>query len=132
MGQFVDDVRNAGGTPILMTPLTRRAFSGDPPRVVENLADQRNATISLALSLRSRWIDLNKASTDYCNAIGPAASWVYNLQDVANDTTHLDDWGSVVFGRLVSDLMVKKYKDIRFWTTPNATLTYELQHGIPA
>ena len=132
-------MRSAGGTPILVTPLTRRGFSGDPPRVVENLADQRNATIAVAQSLKSRWIDLNNASTNYCNAIGPAASWVYNLEDGGNvtqlngtDQTHLNAKGSVVFGRMVSDLMVEKYEDIKFWTRPNATLTYELEHGIPA
>ena len=115
-----------------MTPLTRRQFTGDPPRIVENLADQRNATITVAETKHSRWIDLNKASTDYCNAIGPAASWKYNLDDTANDTTHLDDYGSVVFGRMVSDLLVTNYADIRYWTKPNATLTYELDHGIAA
>ncbi|KAK5137880.1 hypothetical protein LTR08_006649 [Meristemomyces frigidus] len=132
LAQFVTDVRTAGGQPILVTPLTRRAFSGNPPRIVENLADQRNATIAVAQSLHSRYVDLNLASTNYCNAIGPAASWVYNLNDTANDTTHLNDYGSVVFGRIVSDLMVEKYDDIKFWTKPNATLTYELDHGIPA
>ena len=134
LGEFVDEVRTAGATPILVTPLTRRAFnfSVDPPRIIESLADQRNATIAVAKSLQSRWIDLNKASEDYCNAIGPAASWVYNLNDTANDTTHLNDWGSVVFGRIVSDLLVDKYGDIAYWTKPNRTLTWEVEHGIPA
>jgi len=115
-----------------VTPLTRRQFSGNPPRIIENLADQRNATIEVAESLHSRWIDLNKASEDYCNAIGPVASWKYNLDDTANDTTHLNDWGSVVFGRIVSDLMVAKYDDIRYWTKPNRTLTLEIENGTPA
>ena len=110
LGQFVKEVRTAGGQPILVTPLTRRAFSGNPPRIVESLANERNATIAVALSLHSRWIDLNIASENYCNAIGLAASWVYNLNDTANDITHLNDYGSVVFGRLVSDLMVEKYE----------------------
>lgn len=126
------DVRAVHGTPILVTPLTRRQFEGSPPRIIENLADQRNATIAVAESLHSRWIDLNKASEDYCNAIGPEASWKYNLDDTANDTTHLNDWGSVVFGRIVSDLLVEKYEDIARWTRPNATLTIEIERGIPA
>jgi len=91
-----------------------------------------NATIAVAQSLESRWIDLNNASTVYCNAIGPAASWKYNLNDTADDTTHLNDYGSVVFGRMVSDLMVDKYDDILFWTVSNTTLTNEIEHGIPA
>ena len=126
------DVRAVHGTPILVTPLTRRQFSGSPPRIIENLADQRDATIAVAESLRSRWIDLNKASEDYCNAIGPEASWKYNLDDTANDTTHLNDHGSVVFGRLVSDLLVEKYEDIAYWTRPNGTLTSEIERGVSA
>lgn len=84
----------------------------------------------MAESLGSRWIDLNRASTDYVNAIGPEASWRYNY--LPDDRTHLNDWGSVVFGRLVSDLLVEKYKDIAAWTKPNATLTAALENGVPA
>lgn len=130
LGQFVDDVRQAGAIPILVTPLTRRSFTGSPPRIVESLADQRNATIGVALQRNSRWIDLNAASEKYCNAIGPTASWTYNLNP--DDHTHLNDWGSVVFGRLVSDLLIAKYDDIGEWTVPNKTLSRELKEGLPA
>lgn len=84
----------------------------------------------MADSLGSRFIDLNRASTDYVNAIGPNASWAYNY--LPDDRTHLNDWGSVVFGRLVSDLLVEKYDDIAVWTKPNATLSEALREGIPA
>jgi len=40
--------------------------------------------------------------------------------------------GSVVFGRLVSDLLVAKYQDIAAVTKPNATLSAELADGVPA
>ena len=124
------DVRSAQGTPILVTPLTRRQFSGTPPLIVENLASERNATIAVAKSLGARWIDLNGASEAYCNEIGPEASWAYNLAE--DDKTHLNHWGSVVFGRIVSDLLVEKYRDIAAWSKPNTTLTEEIKQGIPA
>jgi len=130
LAQFVQDVLSLNGTPILVTPLTRRNFAGSPPRIIEDLAPQRNATIAVAQSLGSRWIDLNKASTDYCNAIGMADSWTYNLNDTLDDTTHLNDHGSVVFGRIVSDLMVEKYGDIGRWTLPNRTLSFDVENGI--
>lgn len=38
----------------------------------------------------------------------------------------------MVFGRLVSDLLVEKYKDIAVWTKPNATLSEALKEGLPA
>lgn len=126
----MNEVRSAKGTPILISSLTRRSFSGSPPRVIENLANERNATIAVAESLSSRFIDLNRASTDYVNAIGPNASWAYNY--LPDDRTHLNDWGSVVFGRLVSDLLVEKYEDVAVWTRPNATLSAALREGVPA
>jgi hypothetical protein len=123
-------VQAANGTPILVTSLTRRSFAGTPPRVVENLANERNATITVAESLGVRWIDLNRASTDYVNAIGPNASWAYNY--LPDDRTHLNEWGSVVFGRLVSDLLVERYEDVAVWTRPNVTLSAKLREGVPA
>jgi len=99
--------------------------------VVENLAAERNATLAVAASLKgSRSIDLNRASTDYVNAIGPEASWGYNY--LPDDRTHLNEWGSVVFGRLVSDLLVEKYRDIAVWTRGNETLSEALREGVPA
>lgn len=137
LGDFVDEVRSAGGTPILVTPLTRRSFSGDPPRIVESLSNETAATIAVAKSKHARYIDLNRASTEYCNEIGPEACHVYNLNDGGEveklngeDNTHLNVWGSIVFGRMVSDLMVKKYWDIAFWTNPNVTMGWQIEHGV--
>ncbi|KAI7473368.1 esterase [Hortaea werneckii] len=137
LGDFVDEVRSAGGTPILVTPLTRRSFSGDPPRIVESLSNETAATIAVANSKHARYIDLNRASTEYCNEIGPEACHVYNLNDGGEveklngeDNTHLNVWGSIVFGRMVSDLMVEKYWDIAFWTKPNVTMSWEIEHGV--
>jgi lysophospholipase L1-like esterase len=94
------------------------------------LANERNATIAVAEALGTRFIDLNRASTDYVNAIGPNASWAYNY--LPDDRTHLNEWGSVVFARMVSDLLVEKYRDVAVWTRPNATLSAALREGVPA
>lgn len=37
-------------------------------------------------------------------AIGNTSAYRYNLH--GTDTTHLNDWGSVVFGRMVADLIL--------------------------
>lgn len=68
LGVFVDEVRNAGGEPILVSSLTRRVFSGG--KVVQSLANERNATLTVAKSKGTKAIDLNIASENYCNAIG--------------------------------------------------------------
>lgn len=48
-------------------------------------------------------IDLNRASTDYCNEIGEDDSQTYNLD--GTDRTHLNDAGEVVFGNMVAWLL---------------------------
>lgn len=76
------------------------------------------STIKVAAETGSSYIDLNKASTDYLNAIGQASAWEYNL--LPADRTHLNYPGSLVFGNLVAKLIVeaevgkgvKKYFDI--------------------
>ena len=127
---FATEVTAAHATPILVTSLTRRTFNSTTNTVVENLANERAATIEVAEGLGARFIDLNRASTDYCNAIGSAASDAYNL--AAGDRTHLNPWGGVVFGRLVSDLLVEKFEDVKKWTVPNATLSEQIREGVPA
>jgi len=128
--QFVNEITAAGAIPILISPLTRRSFSGG--KVVENLADEANVVraVAAATTNKARFIDLNKASTDYVNAIGQDAAWAYNY--MGTDKTHLNLWGTIVFGRLVSDLLVAKYSDIALETSRNATMSYQLANGIPA
>ncbi|KAH9861821.1 hypothetical protein J1614_011574 [Plenodomus biglobosus] len=107
LGKFAAEVIQAGGTPILVTPLTRRSFDSKTKRVIENLSNERTATIDVANSKSLHYIDLNKASTDYVNAIGSAEADKYNL--AAGDRTHVNEHGGVVFARIVSDLISEKY-----------------------
>ncbi|KAF2397979.1 SGNH hydrolase [Trichodelitschia bisporula] len=97
------EVQKAGGHPILVTPLTRRSFSGS--KVTENLSQERTATISAARKLEAPLLDLNEASTRYINAIGQAAASKLNLEK--SDNTHLNELGGKVFGRMVADLLAK-------------------------
>ncbi|KIN03277.1 carbohydrate esterase family 12 protein [Oidiodendron maius Zn] len=126
--KFVSEINAAGGVPIIITPLTRRTFSGGS--VVQNLANETAKALAVAKDTGSRYIDLNKASTDYVNAIGNQAAQAYDYH--GTDHTHLNPWGEIVFGRMVSDLLVAKYHDIAAYTKPNATLSNELAKGIPA
>ncbi|KAL5361198.1 esterase [Aspergillus floccosus] len=107
--QFAAEVLNAGGTPILVTPLSRRNYdnSSGTPTIIENLADQRAATIDAADTVGVGYIDLNRASTDYLNSIGPQDAYTYNLK--AGDQTHLNVQGSQVFGAMVAELIRKEF-----------------------
>ncbi|KAK0658467.1 Rhamnogalacturonan acetylesterase RhgT [Lasiodiplodia hormozganensis] len=103
LGAFVDEVREAGGNPILVSSLSRRGYEGNPERIVENLANEAAAALAVANEKGALSIDLNRASTDYLNAIGSANAWTYNL--ASNDRTHLNAAGEVVFGNMVAWLL---------------------------
>lgn len=77
------------------------------------------------------WIDLNQASTKYVNAIGQGAADGYNL--ARGDRTHVNEWGGVVFARIVSDLLVGKYpEEFEGVTVKNETLSGLIAEGVAA
>ncbi|CAK7237052.1 hypothetical protein SCUCBS95973_009816 [Sporothrix curviconia] len=105
-----------GGVPILVTPLARRDFNADGVTVTDNLKDQRERTIMAYRDVLVeqqpgdkpvRLVHLNEASLAYIGAIGKAAAYRYNkYHPLMPDTTHLNELGAVVFGRIVADLML--------------------------
>ncbi|KAF7555890.1 hypothetical protein G7Z17_g1825 [Cylindrodendrum hubeiense] len=123
------EVRELGGQPILVTPLTRRNFVSDH-NATDSLHNERLRTIAAASESKTQYLDLNEKSLWYVNSIGEEASHVYNLNP--DDNTHLNDYGSVVFGRLVADLLLKKNPRLAHWITPNSTLSAALRKGVPA
>lgn len=129
LAEFASEASSAGATPILVTPLTRRTFSGG--KVVENLANETAATIEVAEANSLHWINLNEASTKYVNAIGSSAADKYNL--ASGDRTHVNEWGGVVFARIVSDLLVGKYPgEFESVTKKNETLSALIAAGTAA
>jgi lysophospholipase L1-like esterase len=115
---------------ILVTPLSRRNFNSSS-LVIEDLAPQRAATISVASSTGIDYIDLNAASTKYLDTIGKANATTYNL--IPTDNTHLNPTGSVVFGAMVSWLMTTTTRsswDIKQYTKPNSTIVDAIERGI--
>ena len=101
---------------ILVTPLTRRTFSGG--KVVENLANEARLTIQAATESGVDYIDLNKYSTAYVNAIGSANANTYNL--ASGDYTHLNTKGATVFANMVSWLLDGTQRNGAFLTTYTA------------
>ena len=84
----------------------------------------------MAKSLGAVYADLNRVSTDYLNAIGPDNGHKYNLNP--DDNTHISKAGSVLFGNMVSELLVEGTGSARFkqWTVPNATIVNDIEAGI--
>ncbi|KFA72143.1 hypothetical protein S40288_07081 [Stachybotrys chartarum IBT 40288] len=122
---FIRDVQAAGGTPIIITSLTHRTFSGGA--VVENLVNERRIAIEAAEESGVLYLDLNRASTDYINAIGSANADYYNWGP--GDRTHLNPAGTIVFGRLVADLLLEERADLDAYLIKNQELSDKLSAG---
>ncbi|CAK7267401.1 hypothetical protein SEPCBS57363_002573 [Sporothrix epigloea] len=113
---MAQDVLANGGTPILVTPLARRDYDADGVQVVDNLKDQRERTLLAYQGVLqsqqpgekpARLINLNGASLAYVGAIGKKAAFRYNkYHPLFHDTTHLNELGAIVFGRIIADLML--------------------------
>jgi lysophospholipase L1-like esterase len=129
---FVTEVFNAGATPILVTPLSRRNYdnSTGSPLIIRSLANETAATISAAHHSGSKYIDLNQASTKYLNAIGPANAYTYNLN--AADYTHLNVAGSVVFGGIVAEMIAQDFPYLKRdrYLRVNEQLKKDVERGI--
>ncbi|KAH6884256.1 acetylesterase [Thelonectria olida] len=119
------EVQAAGGTPILITSLTRRTFSGGA--VIQNLEEQRVRAIAAAEAVGAKYLDLNEASTTYVNAIGQGNADSYNLSD--GDRTHLNTLGERLFGRMVVDLLLRKRKGLKRFFEPAGLLSKKIWAG---
>ncbi len=110
MARYVDEVRAQGGRPVLITSLTRRNFSKTNPAKIEStLTPYVDAVKKIAAEKHVPLIDLHQLSLDYCEKIGPVETAKLNPpgKDGKPDTTHLDAAGSLVFGRIVADELVR-------------------------
>ncbi|KNG82001.1 hypothetical protein ANOM_009215 [Aspergillus nomiae NRRL 13137] len=119
------DIKEAGGTPIFITSLTRRNFDGD--EVKQDLKDWRDATIAAAEAVGIKYLDLNTASTNYVNAIGEENAMTYNL--ASDDRTHLNPAGEAVFGRMTLDLLLEAREDLGEYFESNEALSEKIANG---
>ncbi|KAF9267748.1 SGNH hydrolase [Marasmius fiardii PR-910] len=99
---MVQQIRSLGAEPILVTPLTRRKFSSSG-EISDTLGPWAAETILISQQQKTHLLDLNAASIKYCEAIGPDAA--HRLNRTPDDNTHLNNNGTIVFGRMVADLM---------------------------
>ena len=70
LGRYIDEVRAAGGTPVLVTPLTRRNFKG--PQLTNDLQPWADADQAVAAAKQAPLIDLLTASAAAVQAMGSA------------------------------------------------------------
>ncbi|KAK2763913.1 hypothetical protein FQN54_009532 [Arachnomyces sp. PD_36] len=126
---FVQEARDAGATPVILTSLSRRNFDtdADPPIVEDDLENVRQEAIQAAEEVEADYADLNTRSREYLSAIGSENADTYNLD--GTDRTHLSDEGGVVFGGLVAQLVVETFPDLADYVIVDAELGEALDSG---
>ena len=72
-------------------------------------------------------IDLNSESRRFVKAIGESAAHQYNLKD--GDNTHLNKHGSLVFGRMVADLILDILPDLKEYFKADERMSAAIKAG---
>jgi lysophospholipase L1-like esterase len=96
--RYVDEVIAAGAKPVLVTPLTRRAFREG--KLSDNLGPWAEATRKVAAEAKVPLLDLNADSTKAVQEMGSKEA--DTLAPPAFDYTHLGPKGSSYFAHMVS------------------------------
>lgn len=117
--RFIQEARHHDITPILVTPLTRRRWTGDG-LIERSLEDYAKATHAVALTEKTPLIDLNKKSIEQCEKMGETAFRALEpMTEKGVDHTHLNPEGSLAVAALVvTDLIsvmpeMTQYFDIK-------------------
>jgi lysophospholipase L1-like esterase len=145
--KMVADVKSAGGIPVcidiyniltgnesanevqvLVTPLSRRNFNPDGS-IRDKLAPWAGYTQAVANATNTITIDLWKTSLEFLEHVGELQARRMDLAD--GDHTHLNTAGSIVFGRMVSDLLVRKIGEpVACVTKKNVTMSAYIDMGV--
>ncbi|TVY48333.1 putative rhamnogalacturonan acetylesterase [Lachnellula occidentalis] len=129
LANMVSDVRTAGGTPILITSLSRRNYNSSG-LIIEDLAPQVAATVSVGSKTSTAVLHLNEESTKYLNAVGEEDAYEYNR--VEGDYTHLNVAGQTVFGNMVGWLLEKSCLGAKVdgFLGLNGTIVEDIEAGV--
>jgi lysophospholipase L1-like esterase len=120
----------AGGIPILVTSLSRRKHSPSTGLISPDLEGVVADTLSVASTLGDAYIDLNKTSMAYLNAVGAVSGAKYNR--IPTDYTHLNPAAGIVFGNMVAELILKSAVGAaaKSYISPNATIVNDIAAGV--
>jgi lysophospholipase L1-like esterase len=129
LANMVSDVHSAGGTPILVTSLSRRNYNSSG-LVIEDLAPQVAATNSVAAETKTTVLHLNEESTKYLDAIGEEDAWQYNR--IPDDYTHLNSAGEKLFGEMIGWILERSDlgKKVEGFVKLNETIVKAIEEGV--
>ena len=115
--RFISDVRSIGGIPILVTPLSRRNYTGnaliqddglsDYAAAMHQVANDEDVTVVDLLSISRRLLlSMDQQEADQFDAQAHPDAKAENGA-AKPDRTHLNEHGKQVFGRLVADNVIR-------------------------
>jgi len=96
--QYIDQIRTAGGTPILVTPMQRRTYSPNG-KLNNSLLPYADAMKAVAAEKKVDVIDLNASSGKLYEQLGTAANEA--VSNAPNDRTHFNEQGARMMAHLV-------------------------------
>ena len=107
---FVNQTREKGATPILITSIVRRKF-GEDSKLIDTHGDYPVATRQLAEKLDVQLVDLQKLTEEWVNGMGDEPSkemflWVppgVNYPEGRKDDTHLSEKGAHDVAKMAMD-----------------------------
>ena len=119
MKKYVEDARQAGARPILITPLTRRQWDkAEPGKIKSSLTPYAEEVKKIAAGKKVPVIDLHSRSIEVCENLGREGCLEFSpmkLVDGTNtvDNTHLNEKGSAIFGKVVAEELVKTVPELK-------------------
>lgn len=96
--QYIDEARQIGAIPVLVTPMYRRKFDS-AGRIQDNLLPYAEAMKKVAEEKNVPLVDLNSASEKLYLELGPKG--VLDLANSPNDPTHFNQKGAKIMAELV-------------------------------
>ena len=112
--QYIDEARDAGMKPILITPMTRRRFVKG--KIVTSLRPYAEAIIIVGKEKKVPVIDLHKSSVALHNKLGKEGSQFFNPAE--KDTTHFTSKGAKEIVTLVIDEIPEKVPALKAYLKP--------------
>jgi len=109
MERFVEEVRAAGATPVLVTSIVRRNFDAEGKFKPDSLVPYAEAVRRLAVERQVALIDLYTLTREQAERLGPAGSEALGRTDAEGkpDRTHLGPKGQTEIGAMAAQELAR-------------------------
>jgi lysophospholipase L1-like esterase len=115
LARYIDEARQAGAQPILVTPLTRRLFTPEG-KIKSNLVPYAEAVKKVAQEKKVPLVDLHARSIELLDKLGPKTAAALNrasADPAKPDLTHLSPRGAEVTAPLVIEELSRAVPELR-------------------